>query len=86
MNLGAKNYFKDCRPELLLKYWFNCWSFKDPQEYQDIGWDWEEEIKEFIKDPVSKTIEAIKSNPETCYCCGKFKDPRQLKHLTKGAN
>ena len=37
MNLGAKNYFKDCRPELLLKYWFNCWSFKDPQEYQDGG-------------------------------------------------
>jgi len=86
MNPQTKTYLKDCRPELLLKFWFNCWSFKDPQEYQDIDWNWEEEIEKFIKDPVSKTIEAIKSNPETCYCCGKFKDPRQLKYLTKGAS
>ena len=35
---------------------------------------------------VSKTIEAIKSNPETCFCCGELKDPEQLKHLTKGAS
>ena len=81
MNIRLSSYLKDAKPQLLFKYWFNCWANKDVQEYQDLDWDWEEEIKKFIKSPVSQTLEAIKMNPEICFCCGKLKDPETLKEV-----
>ena len=84
MNIGIKSYLKDCKPELLLKYWFNCWANKDPQSYQDMEWDWEIELDKFMQDPVAATYQGIKLNPEICFCCGDLKGPEQLNEIKKG--
>ena len=78
-----KKYLKHCKPEILLKYWFNCWSNKDPQFYQDMEWDWEYELSRFIKDPVQNTFIGIKQNPEICFCCGEVKDQETLNQIQK---
>ncbi len=60
--------------EVLLKWWLNCWGNKDPQEYQDMEWDWENELQKFTDNPIEQTQSAIKYNPEICPCCGDVKD------------
>ena len=37
--------------EGLFKGWFQLVAYKDPQHYQDLEWEWEEEIEKFIKNP-----------------------------------
>ena len=37
--------------ESMFKRWFQLVAYKDPQHYQDLDWDWEEEIEKFIKNP-----------------------------------
>lgn len=73
-NYPTQKMLEEYKPEILLKWWFNCWSNKDPQEYQDMDWDWEIEIQKFIDDPILKTQEAIIHNPEICVCCGDVKE------------
>ena len=70
----SKEYLRDLSHKTLLKYWFNCWQNKDPQEYQDMEWDWENELQKFTDNPIEQTQSAIKYNPEICPCCGDVKD------------
>ena len=37
--------------ESMFKQWFQLVSGHDPQHYQDLEWEWEEEIEKFIEDP-----------------------------------
>jgi len=37
--------------ESMFKEWFQLVAYKDPQHYQDLEWEWEEEIEKFIEDP-----------------------------------
>mgnify|MGYP003658039598 FL=1 len=37
--------------EVMFKEWFEIVGFQDPQHYQDLDWDWSEEIDKFIEDP-----------------------------------
>ena len=60
-----KNYptikeLKEYKTEVLLKWWLNCWGWKDPQEYQDMDWCWEKQISYFLEDPIIQTQRAIK--------------------------
>ena len=40
--------------EGLFKGWFQLVAYKDPQHYQDLEWEWEEEIEKFIKNPAKE--------------------------------
>ena len=37
--------------ESKFREWFNLVSGHDPQHYQDLEWEWEEEIYNFLKNP-----------------------------------
>ena len=37
--------------ETMFREWFELVAYKDPQHYQDLDWDWVEEIEKFIQDP-----------------------------------
>ena len=37
--------------EMMFKQWFQLVAYKDPQHYQDLEWEWVEEIEKFIKNP-----------------------------------
>ena len=65
---------REYKHETLLNYWFMCWGNRDPQEYQDMEWDWQVEIEKFLEDPAFQTQLAIKENPDICGCCGKQKE------------
>ncbi len=73
-NYPSKKYLRTLSHKTLLEYWFNCWKLKDPQDYQDMEWDWDSELQKFIDDPIEQTQLAIKINPEICACCGDVKD------------
>lgn len=45
MEIDFKNMFK---------HWFQLVAYKDPQHYQDLEWEWEEEIEKFIKNPAKE--------------------------------
>ena len=82
-----KNYptieeLKQYKTEVLLKWWLNCWGWKDPQEYQDMDWCWEKQISYFLEDPIIQTQRAIKENPMVCACCGEDK-PDYIEALEK---
>ena len=78
----SKEYLKDLSHKTLLKYWFNCWQNKDPQEYQDMEWCWEKDLSHFLLDPIVQTQRAIRENPFVCACCGEEK-PDYIEALEK---
>ena len=43
--------YNEAHFEELFKGWFRLVAYKDPQHYQDLEWEWEEEIEKFIKNP-----------------------------------
>jgi len=54
--------------EIMFKEWFQLVAYKDPQHYQDLDWDWEEEIEKFIEDPqneLSYQLAAKQEDDET---------------------
>ena len=73
-NYPSLHILREYKNETLLNYWFNCWGNRDPQEYQDMEWDWENELQKFTDNPIEQTQSAIKYNPEICPCCGDVKD------------
>ena len=40
--------------ESMFKRWFQLVAYNDPQHYQDLEWEWEEEIEKFIKNPAKE--------------------------------
>lgn len=68
---------KKVRYEEVLRRWFNLVGFQDPQHYQDLDWDWSEEIQKFIKNPMKALSNAANDNPDICPCCGEsYSDER----------
>jgi hypothetical protein len=61
---------KKVRYEEVLRRWLNLVGNKDVQYYQDIDWDWEEEIQEFLINPMKALNIAAENNPDICPCCG----------------
>ena len=46
--------------ESKFREWFNLVSGHDPQHYQDLEWEWEEQIDLFLKNPDKCLSEEIK--------------------------
>ena len=47
------------RYEEVLRRWLNLVGNKDVQYYQDIDWDWEEEIQEFLINPMKLFLDHL---------------------------
>jgi len=63
----VRNFAENIPPDFESKFreWFDLVSGQDPQHYQDLEWDWEEQIDLFLNNPDERLLEERKLKKAT---------------------